>query len=34
MRVRGIGRSTMKRLRPLVRLDPPGATADGGAGRS
>jgi competence protein ComEA len=31
MKVRGIGRVTLKRLRPLVRLDAP-ATADAGAG--
>jgi competence protein ComEA len=31
MKVRGIGRVTLKRLRPLVRLDPP-AVADAGAG--
>lgn len=30
LRVRGIGRSTLRRLRPLVRLDHP-ASADGGA---
>jgi competence protein ComEA len=33
MKVRGIGRSTLKRLRPLVRLDPPpGPIADASAG--
>jgi competence protein ComEA len=31
LKVKGIGRATLKRLRPLVRLDPP-ATADAGAG--
>lgn len=31
MKVRGIGRTTMKRLRPLVRLDPP-ASPDAGTG--
>ncbi len=39
MRVRGIGRASMKKLRPLVRLDPPAPSParegmDAGAGRS
>ncbi len=32
LKVKGVGRATLKRLRPLVRLDPPPVlTADGGA---
>lgn len=34
MRVRGIGRGAMKKLRPVVRLDPPSEGMDGGAGRT
>lgn len=31
LKVKGIGRATLRRLRPLVRLDPPVASPDGGA---
>ena len=34
MRVRGIGRGAMKKLRPVVRLDPPSEGMDVGAGRT
>lgn len=30
LKVKGIGRATLRRLRPLVRLDPPPAAADAG----
>jgi competence protein ComEA len=31
LKVKGIGRATLRRLRPLVRLDPPATPADAGA---
>jgi competence protein ComEA len=31
LKVKGIGRATLRRLRPLVRLDPPPTPADAGA---
>jgi competence ComEA-like helix-hairpin-helix protein len=32
LRVKGIGRATLRKLRPLVRIERPAATADAGAG--